>query len=319
MEILVVSDLHGMVPENLESLSQTLKGPVVFLGDVVGTTLLDQLQKLFYNGVYNHLKKLLNVNSNPKLGELYCFPTEKGQTLHDGFMALVGFLNQIGKLNVDSFSDYVLGLSRYVHFGHFVSNLPEEIRQALQKDMEVNAQKIIGLMTNFTNRGQDVFVIEGNWDARTPLDFYPTDECKPLPVNERSFYFKDYLLKNNSKVCYFNTVGTFNLDQHVFVFWPFDSSVVHTQVPEIYKADLDKNGGKLILFSHGQADWYSVKGDIPMTSEGSKIQEVMAIVINDLKPDIIVHGHLHENKPDYFYNGIPVTYCPLLSVRTLTI
>lgn len=316
MNYLVVSDLHGMVPENLESLSQTFKGPVVFLGDIVGTTYLDQLQKLFYNGVYNPVKKLLAANPKPCLQDITLFPIDDSRILYDGFHSLVSFLGQLGTFQVGMFSQFVLNIARYTHFGHFVSNLPLEIRQALQQDMEANAQKIIDLMTNFTARGQDVYVIEGNWDARTPLDFYPTEECKPLPIDQRSFYFKKFLLERNPKVHYFDTVSTVNDGKHVLVFWPFDCSTNYAQVPEINREDI---AGNIILFSHAQVDWQSVKGDTPMTAEGAKVQKVMAQVVSDLKPDLIYHGHLHDDKPSYTYQGIPVAYCPLLSIQILTL
>lgn len=313
MKVLIVPDLHGKIPSDLECMSLNFDGPVVFLGDIVGTDLLDQLQKLFYNGVYNHIKKLLKSNPNSSYLEILNFPTENGKNLFDGLTDIWSFLDNLSPHSIIYAVESILEISKYQHFGHFVSCLPIQIRQILQKDMEANAQKVIDLMTNFTNRGQKVYVIEGNWDARTPLDFYPTkDECKPLPIEERSFYFKKILNEKNPNVLYFDTVTTIKVRKDFFVFWPFDSSTQHTQVPEI-----EKSGGKIILFSHGQADWHAVKGDTPMTSEGAKIQEVMAEVIKDLKPDYIVHGHLHDNKPDYLYNGIPVIYCPLQSCRII--
>lgn len=317
MEILVVSDLHGKTPGELESISKTFPGPVVFLGDIVGTSHLEELQRLFYNGVYNPIKKLLQDNPNPGFKETSLFPIGYGRVLYDGYLNLVEYLNKLNEFRAEPFTRFVHNITRYVHFGHFVSNLPLAIRQVLQKDMEDNAQQTINLMTNFTDRGQDVFVIEGNWDARTPLDFFSIAECKAIPVNQRSFYFKSFLLKKNPKVHYFDKVGTAKFKDNVFVFWPFDCATTHTPVPEIYHEDVK---GKVVLFSHGQADWQSIKGNTPMTAEGAKVQEVMTQVISDLKPDLIVHGHLHDDKPDYLYDGIiPVIYCPLRSVRTLII
>lgn len=318
LEILVVSDLHGKVPEGLEVLSQSFNGPVIFLGDIVGTDLLGKLQKIFYDGFFNPLKKLL-ANTNPGETSILSYPAENNQTIGEAYCCLTDFLRQIGPFEVESPSDYVWSLRHYVHFGHFVSNLPEGIRQGLQKDMEDNALKIINLMSNFTNRGQEVFMVEGNWDARTPLDFYSTEECLPLPVGERSFYFKDFLKKQNPKVHYFSDIGQIKYHQHHFVFWPFDSAVINTTVPDSFKVKPDQDDGKLILFSHGQADWFAVKGNSPMTGEGSRIQETMATVIKDLKPNVIVHGHLHQESPDYFYQDIPVYYFPLLAIRILTI
>ena len=315
MEILIVSDLHGRVPKDLEFFSKTFHGPVVFLGNVVGTSNLDQLQKMFYDDLYNPIKELFRTKPEPSLREITLFPIGDSRILYDGCTGLERFLNQFGKFRINSFSKFVYGIAQYAHFGHFIGNLPIGIREVLQEDMETNSGKIVNLMTNFTARNQDVFVVEGNCDARTPFDFCPTKECNSVPVPQRSFNFKDFLLGLDPKIHYFDTVGTVKFEENVFVFWPFDCSTTPTLVPEIYREDIKK----VVLFSHSQADWQSVNNDIPMTNEDVKVQKVMAQVITDLNPDLIVHGHLHVDKPDYTFHNIPVCYCPLLCVRKLTI
>ncbi|MDD3003181.1 MAG: hypothetical protein PHS06_04930 [Candidatus Shapirobacteria bacterium] len=311
-DFLFVSDIHGRNAKMEVELSliaqnkQSKPKIVVFTGDIVGTFLLDQLQKLFYNGVYNHIKKLLSTNPNPTNEEILWFPTENGLTLIDGAINLWNFLDNLDYSETDppSMADYVRELVEYVHFGHFVSNLPKKICDILRQDMEKNAKIWADIMTQFTDQETLVVVNAGNWDARHPLDFYPTKECKPLPVEERAFYFKDFLKSLNEKILYFDKTDTIETENEIFVILPFDSAI-NLDLPKPIATDK-----KIVLISHAQVNWHAIKGDTPMTAEGQKIQENMEKIIAFLHPDYVIHGHLHDPVPDYLFNGIPVKYLP---------
>lgn len=291
--ILFVSDLHGDIPPKLESISHEFEGKVIFLGDIAGTESLRKLQKLFYNGVYNAIKNLLKQNKQPTPAEILSYPNELGNTILDGVTNLWIFLNNISPsfTDITFAADYALELSQYEHFGHFVSNLPQIIKDKLNQDIEKNATEIIQIMTNFTNRGCSVYVLEGNWDARTPVDFYPTPKCKPLPINQRGFSLKKTIRRINPKILYFDTVTTVETQDKIFVFWPFDSATISTVVPKI-KEDEQR---EIILVSHAQIDWTQVNGNTHMTPENQKIQANMPKVIHDLKPSIAIHGHTHKS------------------------
>jgi len=316
-DFLFVSDIHGRnakLEAELLLIAQN-KQPkpkiVTFTGDIVGTDLLDQLQKLFYNGVYNNIKKLLAANPNPTDQEILLYSAGQERTLAEGIVDLWKFLDGISFFNADYFhmADYAKKLAKYVHFGHFVSNLPPEIKAVLQKNMEVNAMNWANIMTKFTDQGVMVAVVQGNWDARHPLDFYPTEECKPLPIEERSFYFKDFLKSLNEKILYFDETSIIETEEEILVMLPFDSCI-NLDLPE--KIEIDK---KIILVSHAQVDWHAIKGDIPMTGEGEKIQENMKKIIEHLRPDYIIHGHLHDPGEDYLFNQTQVKYLPLGTCR----
>lgn len=309
-DYLIVSDIHGRdakLEAELSVIAQNKQSKpkiVFFIGDIVGTPLLDQLQKLFYNGVYNHMKKLLEVNSNPTNQEILLYKTENEKTLAEGIVDLWKFLDGISFFKTDYFhmADYAKELAKYVHFGHFVSNLPKEIKMVLQKDMTINAINWINIMTKFTDQGTIVVVNEGNWDARTPLDFYPTEECKPLPVKERAFYFKDFLKSLNSNILYFDKTDTIETEKEIFVILPFDSAI-NLDLPKPITTDK-----KIILVSHAQIDWTAIKGDTPMTGEGKIIQKNMKKIMEYLHPDYAIHGHLHDPEEDYVFNQTKVIY-----------
>lgn len=318
---LVVSDIHGR-DEKLElrlSIIAKNNPPKIafFLGDVIGTYLLDQLQKLFYNGVYNHIKKLLQDNPYPTRQEILSYPIGNGKSLATGVAELKSFLRNIHPTTIDLIDpvEYTLALSEYVHFGHFVSNLPKKIRESLQKDLESNAQVWIDIMTSFIQKGSKVVVIEGNWDARNPLDFVRSKKhCTPLPIRDRKFYFKNFLQERNPNILYFDRADIIKDRNNFFVILPFDS-VINLDLPEF--TDLDHE--KKIIISHTQATWHAIKGDTPMTAEGEKIQDNMAQIIDKIKPETIIHGHLHDkppiNSPYYLYGNITVEYLPLRTAR----
>lgn len=312
---LFVSDLHGYnqkLDDTLYEIGQRSRPEIVFfIGDIVGTDLLDQLQKLFYNGIFNPIKKLLGQNDKPSDSEILNFSATEGVTILDGCKNMCNFLASLDPKyhHPTSYAKFAMTLSGYVHFGHFVGNLTPSIRKTLQKDMESNAEKDIRIMADFVEHGSMVVVVEGNWDARTPLDFYPNGEV--IPPQRRIFRFKKFLLEKSPKVLYFDQSGIIETDTCIFVIWPFDSAVTSTQIPKIGDNEQNK---KVVLVSHAQISWEAIKGDIPMTNEGKKIENNMPTVASDLKANAVVHGHLHDkianNFSGYIFEGTFVHYLP---------
>lgn len=314
-ESLVVSDIHGKdehLTKELLSIAESEKQPnmVIFLGDIVGTESLDKLQQLFYNGIFNPTKKLLKEKFEATNEEILLYQAENGQTISEGVDNLITFLNGISpQIKPTNKGEFVKEIANYTHFGHFCSNLPIEIRQYLQKDMENNAKTWIDIMTKFTDKGTFVAVIEGNWDVRTPLDFYPIkDKCVPLPEEARQFSFKRLLHSLNSHVFYSEDTTVVETENKRFVLLPFDSAINTSEI--IPKLDENDERG-IVLLSHTQIDWSAIKGDIPMTREGEIIQSNMKEIIGQIKLKKAVHGHLHqEPKKTYDYNGVIVHYLP---------
>ena len=310
---LIISDIHGKderLAKKLLSLaeSETQPNMVVFMGDIVGTESLDKLQKLFYNGIFNPTKKLQKENPNMTDEQILSYQAESGQTISEGIDNLLTFLNNIHpQIEPIDKAKLAREITNYTHFGHFCSNLPLEIRQYLAKDMENNARIWIDIMTRFTDKGTFVTVIEGNWDARTPLDFCPTkDKCQPLPEKERQFSFKRLLSSLNDRVFYSQDTTTIETENKRFILLPFDSAINNSEIPQ---SEEDKKD--TVLLSHAQIDWSAIKGDTPMTKEGETIQTNMRKIIEQIKPNTAAHGHLHqEPEKEYEYNGVIVHYLP---------
>lgn len=69
------------------------------------------------------------------------------------------------------------------------------------------------------------------------------------------------------------------------------------------------------MVSHAQASWQPIKGNTPMTNENKKIDDNMKIILQDLKPNVFIHGHLHNVADDYKLGEIQIHYLPYRTFR----
>lgn len=319
-QYLFVSDLHGSF-DQLAILSDIAHNRtpkiVFFLGDIIGTKSLRKLQELFYDYVTTPAKECLKNNPNVSDQELldFIYDPKIGRTVLMGYQELCNYL---GKLDGQNHSrthpvDHIYRLLEYTHYGHWIGNLPESVRNVLRADLHRNAIEVIELMNEFAKNRCMVVVIEGNWEARTPLDFMPGKKCVPIPIDQRKFYFKDLIDQHGNHIEYYDKPGIILDVTCSFVTWPFDAAVTPTRVPEI-----ESNGEKIILISHAQVSWKPIKGDKKMNPENQKIEENMPMTVSDLNPDAVVHGHLHDLLPNnasgYIFNDH--TYVHYLSEDT---
>lgn len=317
---LFISDIHGRDPNLENQLNQIIESGknnqqdrpeiVFFLGDIVGTDSLAKLQKLFYD-VYNPAKKLLQDNPQATDNQILGL-TNKDENITQLHQLLWDFIYQTkGSSNLtDKFrTDHIRQLVTYSHFGHFTSNLPDSVKNRLKNDMEENAQIWLDIMNKFVENGSLVAVIEGNWDARTPLDFCPTPECQELPLDQRLFSLRKFLSEQkNHNIVYFDETGVIETENEIFVLCPFDSSVAGPKNPNLDPTD----NRQVILVSHAQIDWKSVKGDTAMTKESQTIQANMKPFLEDIKAKTAIHGHLHDqiDSETYQVSNCTVQYLP---------
>lgn len=324
---LFVSDIHGYDPVFFEALTNVLskgKAPeiVFFLGDIVGTVLLDQLQKLFYNQVVNPMKTIFKATANPTDEEILLYPIDnRGNTISTGCEEIWEFLRLLDPdLEPINRANYARELVKYVHYGHFISNLSSKIKGKLRNNLLNNAEHVYKVMEKFTDAGSFVVLIEGNWDARNPLDFEIGMDCVATSIEKREFIFSKFIAsKNNKNILYVDNIHILKTDHLRFVLLPFDSAI------EYHRPSLDQyyhKGEKTILVSHAQASWWSVFGN--PNKENQEIIQNMVDIIYDIRPDTIIHGHTHNKLVDdngktvsgYYYDeDIPVEYLPYRSFR----
>lgn len=326
---LVVSDIHGRIPVLERSLIDIADGYnppelVIYVGDIVGSELLMKLQPIFYDLITKPTKALLKQNPNASDDDIISYPTGEGSLrVVDGCRQLNLLLGAIDpSYNTGVYcADIARELIKYIHYGHWCSNLPDKIIDALNQNMEADAEANYQIMKKFTDRGSQVFINEGNWDARRPIDFAKGSECIPLPLEKRSFSYKQFILnKNNPNIHYIDNQHLMVLDNVQVIFFPFDAIINYDGSP----IPVDSRIKRKILIAHGHADFQAVRGNDPMGKEDQIIQDKMDLILDQLQPDLVIHGHLHKdtfhgNSGYITSKGIEVAYLPLGTCRTFDI
>ena len=132
----------------------------IFEGDVIGTKSFEDLQRLFYNYLNNHSRnEILKQNPEATDEDILLYggtkPPEDGFNLRKGFLKLreyeLGLAGktpeeitaQLGQLTDHDIAEEIRRYSKYVHYGHYASNLPIEAKQALADGLEENARKVL--------------------------------------------------------------------------------------------------------------------------------------------------------------------------------
>lgn len=324
-KIAYVSDIHGAENDDVffGSLDRLLDQKPEFLflvGDVIGNKSSDTLQKYFYNWLNNHskneiLKENPTVNNTTLLAYTGKNPPEVGFTLKTGFikvrqteLELQGFDKEIIDQTIKDLTDEQIATeirryAKYFHCGHYASNLPTKAKETLAQDFETNVQRVVTYLKKFQEIGTKVVVLEGNWDARSPIDFVPgTDSITPIPPAQRIFNLGNHLQKNGIDFC--NQLTIVETESTLHLLAPFDAI---TNAPDMDQIKVDhikqkidsarKKGKAIIMFSHGQPNFQiqnlSAPNPIP-TGENAEIIRGMADLVAKFSPDEIIHGHVHD-------------------------
>jgi predicted phosphodiesterase len=322
-----VSDIHGGDAEYLERLkgfSSQRQDVVIFEGDIVGTDKFSDLQRLYYNYLNNHsrnevLKNQKEVGDEALLKYAGTKPPEKDFTLKKGFLKLRRFELELEGKNPEeieaalgALSDHEIAAeirryATYVHYGHYASNLPLRAREELAAGMKGNAERILSVMKEMQAKGTKVFVMEGNWDARAPIDFEAgTPDALPLPKDRRLFDPKAFFEANG--VPFFDTITTIETETTLQILLPFDAitgfpntdpAVIAKVKVEAAKALLVKKS--VVLVAHGEPNYrihhLTSNGTTP-AGEHTLIVNGMSAAIAAFRPDEVVYGHLHDSLTD---------------------
>ena len=104
-------------------------------------------------------------------------------------------------------------------------------------------------------------MIEGNWDARTPIDFIPgVTTAEPLPLEQRLFRAKEFFEKNG--VLFYNTLTTLDTETTLQILMPFDAITsfdnTKPETIEEIKTAVEwarKDNKSVVIVSHGQPNW----------------------------------------------------------------
>jgi len=322
-----VSDLHGLTDSDFTKLRETLVGgeftQVFVLGDIGGSEKLTRLQRLFYQGgstlednqFANKYKSMMAVpNANQDQAVDAVKPGYQNLRAYEIFLEANGKLTEeqaaekakeeIGTLKPEDIKARILKALTHAHYGHYVSDLPDSAIISLQADVEHYYERFLTMAQEIRSRGVDVFVIQGNWDARLPFDFEPNKPTAiPLPQEKRRFNPKEYFKR---RVPYFTSLGTVDSRDAVHIMVPFDAvagDISETINPDKLKSvkqrveDARKAGKRVVMLAHAVPAWEKHSDKKP-NKEGETTQEGLQKLIGVLAPDDVIYGHEHKARPN---------------------
>lgn len=321
--IAYVSDIHGGDQDLFYRLAEMAKDPpevAIFEGDIIGTKSFEDLQRFFYNYLNNHSRnEILKQNPDATDEDILSYggtkPPEEGFNLRIGFLKLREYelglagntseeiASQLGQLTNHDIAEEIRRYAKYVHYGHYASNLPTEAKQALADGLEENARKVLEPIKVMQAKGTKVAMIEGNWDARAPIDFVPQiPTAEPLPVEQRLFRAKEFFERNG--VLFYNTLTTLDTETTLQILMPFDAitsfgSMQPEKIDEIKTAIewARRDKKSVVIVSHGQPNWrihnLTVENPTP-TGEHAQVVGGLTKAVAEFRPDEVVYGHLHD-------------------------
>lgn len=321
--IAYVSDIHGGDQDLYHRLEEMVKDApkvAIFEGDVIGTKSFEDLQRLFYNWLNNHsrneiLKQNPDVSDEDLLNYGGTKPPEEGFNLKKGFLKLrdyelaltgktpVEIQEQLGQMTDHMIAEEIRRYAKYVHYGHYASNLPTKAKQALADGLEENARRILEQIKAMQVKGTKVAMIEGNWDARAPIDFMPEiPTAEPLPFEQRLFRAKEFFEKNG--VPFYNTLTILETETTLQVLMPFDAITSFNRTPQDKINEIRitvelarRNKKSIVMVSHGEPNWriHNLTAQNPtLTGEHAQVVDGLTKAILEFRPDEVVYGHLHD-------------------------
>jgi predicted phosphodiesterase len=298
--IIVVSDLHGAKPEVLARLNaiprsgEQKPAAVILGGDVVGNPDLEELQKLFYNGVINHARAALSANPSIAATELVNYvgaSAPEGATLKEGFRALRHKEMELEGLSAGGLTgekaqrrDVLLQkmdddesvaseirryTTEYVHYGHYASNLHPDAVKKLADGLRVNAAKLAEPLKKLQESGVQVVINEGNWDPSPPIAFRRgTSDAQRLTAAEQqgSTGFSTQKFFEEQGIRYVTGMEVLETETTAMVLLPFDQLVKYADmdldtIRENEKEKLAniqrarREGRQVIVVQHGEVMW----------------------------------------------------------------
>ncbi len=316
-----VGDIHGLKEPEFVKLRESLMAgsydAVFVIGDIGGSEKLARLQRLFYQGsdsltdnlLVNRYKQLKaeNADDDKFLAEcqqgyknIYAF--QKG--LESGnHMTEEEARRLADELTPEQILAGIHKIGKYVHYGHYVSNLPDAAIISLAADVEEYYDRFATMAAELQlHTKAKVFALRGNWDARLPFDFEPgTDQ--PIPLSPKARRFNDIEYFKKKGVAYFSNLGTVETQDAIHIMVPFDSVAAKGSNGEsrvgddritLFRERVEKAraaGKSIIMVAHAvPAQEMHYK---PTTKESEAAERNLRRLIAALKPEEIVYGHEH--------------------------
>ena len=320
-----VGDIHGLSDADFAKLRTTLAqenfDQVFFIGDIGGSEKLARLQRIFYQGgggatdnqLWNRYQQLSKEGANDQTFLTELKPGYLNLATYERVLAKHGKLpeekarQQAEELTDEQILAGIKKLAKYKHYGHYVSDLSDDIITTLATDVEGYYERFSHMVAELRlHTKAKVYTIQGNWDARLPFDFEAGTEMPvPLPEKKRRFNVGKFFADNG--IVYFKTIGTVETNESVHILVPFDTvtkPAAHDTIAKLQKAisKARKDGKTIIMVAHAVPSWERHKK--PSTGEGQLTETNLQKLVTDLDPDELVYGHEHFIRKDE--NGNPI-------------
>ncbi len=320
--ILYIGDIHGPDQSLLDGLVEAAKcapEALIFIGDVVGSRHLVELQRLFYDWLNNHsMNGLFRISPQATDEEILSYtgstPPEPAFTLKNGFLKLRRYelmlaghqpeeiAAVISTLSDRDIAAEIRGYAKYVHYGHYVSNLSNQVRENLASGLRESARRLLTSIKMMQERGTQIAIMEGNWDARTPIDYVPgIPAAVPLPVEQRPFHAKRFFQEHGVNL--YSSLATLETTGTLQVLLPFDALINFARLPGSQLEEVDQQvmkarglGKCVIVVAHGEPNWqihHLLDKQAEPTGEHVRIIEGLTKALGRIAPDEVVYGHMH--------------------------
>lgn len=315
-KILYLSDTHGnfQALKNLESHLADPPDYLICMGDHFVTPSFRKIQDLFYNRIKNPLLNLLKINPKALDSEILDYTNPQKTTLRHSFRELKLFEKQLAtdstpfRLTDAEMAFEIRKFLTFEHYGHYTSNTAPDCKKQLGMELEGNALQFCNTIDKFIEAGTMVHIIEGNQDARTPIDFMPgIPEVKPLPINERVFYAGNFLRKR--KYNFYDSLGLLCTKKTIHVLVGFDETIsaaaADYSMDEIFQKTIiaemrNRDLGEINLALHGliTADIFG-RIHPTLNKENQLCLTGSRKIYDNFIPCHAIHGHLHHEAIDY--------------------
>ena len=287
-DVSVVSDVHLSFPDqdilqDIRNIAYGNSKRVIFLGDLVGSSLEEIARDKFYDGVISQAKDFLEIEdsreiSNIKLGEhfrqsyLDLVRWEKGVTGEDFDQNISNF--KIGEDLKDLVKIGIVG-------SYLSKRFPKKVTEKITAERKVNMGVFVEMARFLQGTGKDIRIIQGNCDTRGPVLARDCLENEGFKMVEDLEYFEG----KDSVYCMIGYDEVNNIGKNI---------QIKGKIEEI------KNIGKnIVLFTHGELSWepYKLFND-SKTNDHERVTKNMELLVNMLEPRVVVTGHVHKNVID---------------------
>lgn len=169
--------------------------------------------------------------------------------------------------------------------------------------LESNAQKLVDTLTPIMKKETKVFMLEGNWDARSPIDFKSGETTAvPLPPEQRLFNVGKFFEEKG--INFLSKAGTLETKTSLHVLFPFDSLIGFSNLPKEEKDKIRQaveqarqENKTIIVVAHGEPNWqiHNLKvKDAKPSGEHAQIIQGLEEALGIILPDEIIYGHMHD-------------------------